>query len=63
MPIALIEAIAERNVHIREMLELKRVADRVGVPSESVNATLEDWTRDWIDRNPRLGALLSQRHG
>lgn len=57
----LVEAIAERNIHIREMLELHRLAQRLGAGTESTQARLDDWCRDWMERNPRQAALFQSR--
>lgn len=56
----LVEAVAERNLHVREMLALARLAEKFDVPS-SAPARLETWVRDWLARNPRQAALLVQR--
>jgi hypothetical protein len=56
----LIEAIAARDCHIREMLELKRIADKAGVPSRC-NDILQGWTDEWLRDHPREGAILKER--
>jgi hypothetical protein len=56
-----IEAVAERNVHIREMLDLKRIADKVGIVNERVEQNLNDWTADWLANNPHQAALIERR--
>jgi hypothetical protein len=62
MNLPLVEAIAKQNVHIRELLELKMVADRFNVTS-TVTEMLTDWVKDWMSRNPRQAALYQERHG
>lgn len=59
---ALIEAVAERNAHVREMLELKRVADKHGIVNARVDTNLVEWTAEWLSKNPRQAALLRQVH-
>jgi hypothetical protein len=61
MRLSLIEAVAERDVHVREMLALKRVADRHGIVNPRVETNLVGWTEDWLRKNPRQAALLSSR--
>ena len=58
--IQLIEAIAERDVHIREMLELKRLADKHNVPSRC-ETVLQGWVDEWGKKNPRQFKLLEER--
>lgn len=57
---ALVEAIAERNVHIREMLELKQLADKHGITSRAATL-LEGWVDDWAKKNPHQFKLLEER--
>lgn len=61
LQMSLIKAVAERNVHVREMLELKRVADKFGIVNDRVDANLSAWTAEWLDNNPRQAELLRQR--
>ena len=57
----LIQQVAERNIHVREMLELKRVADKFGIVNDRVDANLSAWTNEWLDANPRQAELLRKR--
>lgn len=58
--IALIEAIAERDCHIREMLELKKLADKHNVPSRC-NEILQGWVDEWSKKNPHQFKLFQER--
>ncbi len=58
--IALIEAVAGRDRHIREMLELKRVADKYNVPSRC-ETLLQGWVDEWGKKHPHEFKLLQER--
>ena len=59
--LALCEAIAVYNVHVRELLETREVAVRFNVPTAKIDQMLTSWATDWLFENPRLGAILNNR--
>jgi hypothetical protein len=57
-PLAVIEAVAAVNTHVRDMLALKRLADRWNINNPRVETNLENWVTEWLARNPRQAALI-----
>jgi hypothetical protein len=60
-PSAVIEAVAAVNIHVRDMLALKRLADRWNINNPRVETNLENWVTEWLERNPRQAALIKSR--
>lgn len=57
---ALIAYLCEYNRHIREMVELARVAAKLGVPARAP-AIVNEWAADFITANPHQAALFAKR--
>lgn len=55
-----IEAVAQRNVHVREMLELRRIAAKHGIINERCERNLTEWIGEWLERNPHQATMLRQ---
>lgn len=53
--------VAAQNCHVRDMLELKRLADQHNITNPRIESNLESWTNEWLDRNPRQAQLFRRR--
>lgn len=61
LPLSVIEEVALRNVHVRDILELKRLADRHNVVNPRVESNLQSWTAEWLEANPNQAKLILAR--
>jgi len=57
---ALIAYLCEYNRHVRELVELARVAAKLNVPGRAV-AIVNEWAADFIRANPNQAALFAKR--
>jgi len=59
-PLTVVEAVAARNVHVREMFALYNLAAKFNITNARVEANLDQWVSEWLARNPRQAELLLQ---